>query len=55
MRMEIGRARASGLAFRPLAQTVRETWAWAREHPASLPGATGVAPEREAELLSLAG
>lgn len=55
MRMEIGRARDSGLAFRPLAETVRETWAWAREYPASLPGATGISPQREAELLSLAG
>jgi 2'-hydroxyisoflavone reductase len=55
MRIEIDRARACGLTFRPLARTLHETWAWAREHPPSAPGATGNAPEREAELLGLVG
>ena len=57
-RTDIGRALATGLQCRPLAQTLADTAAWAAEQggmPAPLPGApqrpaVGLAPEREAAL-----
>jgi 2'-hydroxyisoflavone reductase len=56
---DVSRALAAGLAFRPVAETVRDTLEWARsESETSAPLASGVAigeaglrPEREAELL----
>ena len=53
------RARAEGMAPRPLAETARDTWEWLRAVRAGdLPGpvtggyvARGLAPEREAELI----
>lgn len=46
----IGRATAAGLQFRPLQQTVADTLAWdTARKPAPLK--TGIAPEREQELL----
>lgn len=62
--VDIGRALAAGLSFRPLEETLADTLAWARERsraPAPggdvpLPPPAGLAPEREAELLErLAG
>ena len=54
------RARAAGLTCRPLAETVRDTFAWDIAHPLeSRPRKAGVAApssmpaEREAELLAL--
>jgi 2'-hydroxyisoflavone reductase len=41
---------AAGLAVRPLAQTVDDTWEWVRASGDPPPG-TGLSPEREAELL----
>lgn len=44
----------SGLAFRPVEETVRDTLAWATAHPASSksgPALPALTPEREAELL----
>jgi 2'-hydroxyisoflavone reductase len=53
------RARAEGMAPRPLAETARDTWAWlgavrAGDLPGPVAGgyaARGLAPEREAELI----
>ncbi len=55
--LDVSRALAAGLRFRPLAETVRDTLAWAEREaaPAKDVGVTmapaGVAPERERELL----
>jgi 2'-hydroxyisoflavone reductase len=51
------RARDASLHTRPLARTVRDTLAWAREHDAALVtsdahGANGMDPARERELLA---
>lgn len=48
-------ARAAGLRWRPLAQTVADTWAWQRSIPGGWQPAErslGLQPAREAELLS---
>lgn len=53
-RVSAARAIARGLAFRPIAETARDTLAWWRELPAerrARPRA-GLSPEREAEVLS---
>ena len=57
-----GRARAAGLALRPLAETALATWEWVRavragRLPEPIAGgfaARGLSPEREAELLAAA-
>lgn len=51
--VSIARALATGLALRPLAETVRDTLAWdlARPDPAR-DGSSALKPEREAELLA---
>ena len=49
------RAQAAGLVCRPMADTVRDTWAWLREErPVAHErrGEHGLAPEREASLLA---
>lgn len=49
----IARALAAGLTFRPLADTIRDTRAWATtERPADRPWRGGMTSEREAELLA---
>ena len=45
------RAMASGLAPRPLSQTVQETLEWARRERGAFPPKVGISREREAELL----
>jgi 2'-hydroxyisoflavone reductase len=45
------RARAAGLTFRPIADTIRDTLAWAKANPRPF-ARTGLKPEREAELLA---
>ncbi len=45
------KAWAAGLAFRPLAETVRDTLAWQATRPADYQWRGGLKPEREAELL----
>jgi 2'-hydroxyisoflavone reductase len=55
-RADTSRARAAGLRTRPLADTVRDTLAWARASGAGIVttgamGDAGLQPEREAELL----
>jgi 2'-hydroxyisoflavone reductase len=50
--MGTSRAEATGLTHRPFAEIVRDTLAWANDHPdrATNPH-TGISPEREQELL----
>ena len=50
--IDIGRALATGLSCRPLAQTLADTAAWAAGQ--ALPAGIGLAPEREADLLARA-
>lgn len=47
------RARAAGLTYRPLADTVRATLDWAATLPADREPRAGLKPEREAELLEI--
>jgi 2'-hydroxyisoflavone reductase len=49
-RFECRRAITAGLAFRPMADTIRATLDWATSHPSQAPSA-GLSPEREAALL----
>jgi 2'-hydroxyisoflavone reductase len=57
--VDITRALAAGLTFRPLEETVRDTLAWVRERPSPpkwnegspLPRPAGITPERERDLL----
>ncbi len=47
------KAVAAGMTFRPIAETIRDTAAWAqKERPADRPWRAGITPEREAELLA---
>ena len=48
--LDFSKARAAGLTFRPLAQTVRDTLDWATTHPNPNPRA-GLAQEKETALL----
>lgn len=50
MAADPARAVATGLRPRPLADTVRDTWAWAQS--VTQPDSPGLPPEREAELLA---
>ena len=49
--MNIGRAIATGLVCRPLAQTLADTAEWARSVATPLPAGVGLSAEREAALL----
>ncbi len=53
MRMSADRAKAAGLTYRPLAETVADTLAWTRTEPAERweDMRAGITQEREAELL----
>lgn len=53
MQVDIGKALAAGLATRPLAETVRDTLAWAQTRPVDHPWRAGLTPEREAPLLAV--
>jgi 2'-hydroxyisoflavone reductase len=56
MRRDGSRAYALGLTLRPLADTVRDTLAWARElGDAAIPEGVGLTAQREADLLAAAG
>jgi 2'-hydroxyisoflavone reductase len=48
----VDRAVATGLAFRPLAETARDTLAWARAERADRPWEAGLSPELEARILA---
>ncbi len=52
-RMNLAKAINAGLTFRPLADTVRDTLAWANTRPADYTWRAGLKPEREQELLTL--
>jgi 2'-hydroxyisoflavone reductase len=49
--VDVSRAVAAGLSFRPLAETVRDTAAWAATQEDGHEPEAGLAPERERELL----
>jgi len=52
MTFRIDRALAAGLTYRPLAQTVRDTFEWARALPDDAPKEVDLSSELERELLS---
>lgn len=52
MDVPIGRALATGLRFRPLAETIADTLAWSRSRPATHEWKAGLTAAREAELLA---
>lgn len=49
--VNVARAVAAGLAFRPLERTVADTLAWAATRPADYQWRAGLKPEREQELV----
>ncbi len=49
--VNFAKARAAGLTFRDIADTVRDTLAWDRTRPADTERRAGLAPERERALL----
>ena len=51
MTFNIDQALAAGLGFRPLAQTIGDTWEWARALPADAPKPADLSPELERALL----
>ena len=51
-RVDVSKAIAAGLKFRPLEETVRDTLAWAQTRPADHPWRAGLTAEREAEVLA---
>ncbi|MBB6674854.1 NAD-dependent epimerase/dehydratase family protein [Cohnella nanjingensis] len=53
--VNIDRALAEGLAFRPLADTIRDTAAWDASRSAEETRRAGLAPDRELQLLRAAG
>ncbi|MBN1667000.1 MAG: SDR family oxidoreductase [Anaerolineales bacterium] len=50
--VNIQRALAAGLQFRPLMETVADTLVWAQSRPADYTWANGLSPAREEELLA---
>ncbi len=52
MSFNIERARSAGLAFRPLAQTIRDTYEWARALPDGIPKPADLSAEQESALLA---
>jgi 2'-hydroxyisoflavone reductase len=52
-RMNVSKAIKAGLTFRQLADTVRDTLAWANTRPSDHEWRAGLKPEREKELLEL--
>lgn len=50
--VNISRALSAGLRFRPLTETVADTFAWAQTRPPDYEWVNGLKPEREAELLT---
>jgi 2'-hydroxyisoflavone reductase len=51
---DVSKARAEGLAFRPLEETIRDTLAWDRSREGPRAEGVGLTPERERELLARA-
>lgn len=52
-KVDVSKAIAAGLAFRPLAETIRDTLAWAATRPADHPWRAGLTEAREKQLLNL--
>lgn len=52
LQVNIDKAVADGLRFRPLVHTVRDTWAWLQTLPADRAWRAGLSTERETELLA---
>jgi 2'-hydroxyisoflavone reductase len=52
-RVNISKALAAGLTFRPLEETVADTLAWAQTRPDGIEWRAGLKPQRESELLKL--
>ncbi len=52
-KVDVSKAIAAGLTFRPLAETVRDTLAWAATRPADHPWRAGLTEAREKQLLNL--
>jgi 2'-hydroxyisoflavone reductase len=50
-RVHISKAMVTGLTFRPLVETVRDTLAWAQSRPKDYAWRGGLRPEKEAALL----
>ena len=50
--VSIAKARAAGLALRPLGETVQDTLEWERGRSSGHPWRAGISPEREEELLA---
>jgi 2'-hydroxyisoflavone reductase len=46
------KARAAGLALRPLAQTAADTWRWIQDRPGGAGMKTGLTPEQERGLIN---
>jgi 2'-hydroxyisoflavone reductase len=51
LKVDVGRAVAAGLTFRPLAHTVRDTLEWNSTQPPGREWKAGMTPKRERELL----
>ena len=51
-RVDVSKAIATGLRFRPLEETVRDTLEWAQARPADHEWRAGLAAEREAQVLT---
>jgi 2'-hydroxyisoflavone reductase len=52
LQVDITKATAEGLAFRPLAETLQETLMWAQQRPGTYEWQAGLSPKREAGLLA---
>jgi len=50
--IDVSRAIAAGLSFRPIADTCADTLAWAQSRPADYQWRAGLAPEKEAGILA---
>jgi len=50
-RVDVSKAIAAGLAFRPLSETIRDTLDWASTRPLDHKWSAGLDPEREAKLI----
>ena len=55
MRADNAKARAAGLTFRPLEDTIEATLDWDWTRPADAPRIAGLAPEKEARILAATG
>jgi 2'-hydroxyisoflavone reductase len=52
LQVDMTKAIADGLVFRPLSETIRDTLTWAQRRPANYVWQAGLSPEREARLLA---